>query len=98
MSSVPTPDCSGWRVSESHLAVIYVGVSPCRERVDGGVESMYVRPILELHPNEVAKRKRHSMLGSSLSDRECESCGSVIARQQTPDELAPFYDLCACET
>jgi len=49
------------------------------ERVDGGVESMCVRPILELRPNEVAKRKRHSMLGSSLSDRECESCGSVIA-------------------
>jgi len=56
------------------------------------------RPILELRPNEVAKRKHHSMLGSSLSDRERESCGSVIARQRTPDELAPFYDLCACET
>jgi len=53
------------------------------ERVDEGVESMYIRlesrrPVLELRPNEVAKRKRHSMLGSSPSDRECESYGPVI--------------------
>ena len=99
VSSVPTPDCSGWRISGSRLAVVYVGVEV--ERVDGGVVSMCTIRIQTTHSRAPSKRGSKSATACSGLPFPIENANPLAlssSRQRTPDELAPFYNLCACET